>query len=177
VHAALAVFAEFELTRKQDVRVVGLMNLDAIGVRLAREPCQFRLGVEQVHLAGSAVLHELNDGFGLRRKMRTPGLEVAMYGGRGTEKIGEYDAAETKTGSFQQSTAGKTAYREGCVVSLCHGASSHLTPNRIEFAWDESARMRDWKVFFASFSSRRPSAIAVQPGCCALGRCRLSFGW
>ena len=40
------------------------MDLDAVGVGLAGAFGQFGLGIEQVHLAGTAILDELDDGFG-----------------------------------------------------------------------------------------------------------------
>ena len=52
--------------------IVGLMDLYAVGMRLAASLGQLRLGVEQVHLAGSAILHQLNDGFGRAREMTFP---------------------------------------------------------------------------------------------------------
>jgi len=48
----LPVFLEFKLPRKQDVDVVGLMNLDAVGVRLCQPAASIPLGIEQIHLAG-----------------------------------------------------------------------------------------------------------------------------
>ncbi len=69
LHAAFAMAAEFKLTRKQNVMIVGLMDLHAVRMRLAAALRQFRLGVEQIHLAGTAILHQLDDGFGRAGEM------------------------------------------------------------------------------------------------------------
>ena len=128
IHAALPVFFEFKLSWKQNIRVVRLMDLDAVRVGLACKPRQLRLGIEQIHLAGSAVLHKLNDRFGLRREMRLPGFEVAgnRIGSQwpaGAEKVRQNDAAEAETASFQQSTAGEADCSE-----LCHDVLQPILP-------------------------------------------------
>ncbi len=72
VHAALSVLAELECGSEQFVLVVRLMDLDSIGVRLPGALGEFRLRVEEVHLARAAVLHELNNGLCLRGEMDWP---------------------------------------------------------------------------------------------------------
>ena len=71
------VAAEFKRTRKQYVVIVGLMDLHAVGMRLAAAFGQLRLGIEQVHLAGPAILHQLDDGFGRAWEMTLPWKQIA----------------------------------------------------------------------------------------------------
>ena len=71
LNAALSVLAELERAGHQHVGIVGLMDFDPVGVRLARPFRQLGLGIEQVHLAGAANLHELDHGL-------RPSREVAL---------------------------------------------------------------------------------------------------
>jgi hypothetical protein len=64
VHAGLPVFFEGEGAGKERVDVVRLVNLDPARQGLARVFQKSRFGVEQVHLAGAAVLDELDNRFG-----------------------------------------------------------------------------------------------------------------
>ena len=57
--------------------IVGLMNLHAVGMGLSTALGQLRLGVEQVHLAGPAILHQLDDGFGRAREMTRAWKQIA----------------------------------------------------------------------------------------------------
>ena len=64
LHAALAVTLEFERHPQQLIRITHLKRFDAAGNRLPLAFLQLRLAFKQVHLAGPAVLHELNYGAG-----------------------------------------------------------------------------------------------------------------
>ena len=63
---------------EQDILIAGLMDLDAVGMRLARALRQLGLGIEQIHLARAAVLHKLDYGFRFGGKMSFAGGEVAI---------------------------------------------------------------------------------------------------
>ena len=71
VHAALAILPEFERAGKKSIDVIRLMNFDAAGKGLPGPLLEEGFGVEEVHLARSPILDELNDGFRLGRKMLT----------------------------------------------------------------------------------------------------------
>jgi len=85
-------FFEGEGTGEERVDVVGLMDLDAAGERLAGQFLEDGLGVEEVHLAGAAVLDKLDDGFGFGGEMGGAGLDVVDGGG--LQHVGEDDGAE-----------------------------------------------------------------------------------
>jgi hypothetical protein len=53
------------------------MDLHAVGVRLTAALGQLRLGIEQIHLAGPAILHQLDDGFGRAWEMPFPWEQIA----------------------------------------------------------------------------------------------------
>ena len=70
LHAAPAVGVEFEGTRHQLVGLAaGLEHFDLVRVPLAVPFLEFRLRVEQVHLAGPAVLHQLDYRAGFSREV------------------------------------------------------------------------------------------------------------
>lgn len=104
VHAALAVLLEREGTGEKRVDVVGLMDFDAARERFAREFLEDRFRVEEVHLAGPAVLDELNDGFSFGGKVGWAGLEI-IHGG-GLQHVGKHDGAETESGAFEELASG-----------------------------------------------------------------------
>ena len=58
--------------------IARLMDLDAIGMRLTGASRQFGLGIEQIHLAGAAVLNQLNDRLGFGGKVRAAGRQIAV---------------------------------------------------------------------------------------------------
>jgi transcriptional regulator of met regulon len=80
---------------------------ERLGHLLAVESREFRLGIEQIHLAGATVLHELDDGLGLGRKMRWAGPQITVNGnafiwcnfgcaqGGAMKQIGQRDATKT----------------------------------------------------------------------------------
>src|SRR6266496_285100 len=59
-HAAFPMSAKFKRTWQQYIVIVRLMNFDAVWMRLAAPLGQFRFRIEQVHLAGAAILHQLD---------------------------------------------------------------------------------------------------------------------
>jgi len=93
VHAGLTVFLKGEGTGEEGIDVVGLVDFDAAREGLASVFLEGGFGVEQVHLAGAAVLDELNDGFGFAGKV----LAV--------EEAGEGERAEAEGGSFEELAA------------------------------------------------------------------------
>ena len=138
IHAALAVLTEFERARQERIDVVGLVDFDAAGKRLPGQPREHRLGIEQVHLAGTAVLHQLNDGLGLGGEVRAAGFEIVVSG-RSVQEIGEDEVTEAEAGSLEQLTAGEGGHGgrftfiilltasllPGSLTSLVRGRLSH----------------------------------------------------
>ena len=82
------------------------------GWRLAGALGELGLGIEQIHLARSAVLHKLDHGFGLGREMSRARFEIVedLDAGRtfalSLEQVRQYNGAETKAASLQHLTAG-----------------------------------------------------------------------
>src|SRR5204863_4823339 len=107
IHSTLSIFSESELGRKKDIGIVRLVDLDAIRMRFTCEPGQLRLGIEKVHLAGSAVLNELDHGLCFSGKLGAPRPQIVVDRDAGgccrfspkwiAEKIREHDAAEPQT--------------------------------------------------------------------------------
>jgi hypothetical protein len=58
--------------------VIGLMDLNAIRMRLAVPLGQFRLWIEQIHLAWTAVLDQLDHGLCRTRKVTRSRAQVAV---------------------------------------------------------------------------------------------------
>ena len=107
VHAALAIFLEFEGGGEEGVDVIGLVDFDAAGEGFAGHFVKEGLGIEEIHLAGAAVLDELDDGFGLGGEMDGAGVQIRIDGGRGgLEEAGEGDAAEAKGRALEELAAG-----------------------------------------------------------------------
>ena len=113
VHPRLPVLVEFERRRQQKILIARLVDLDAIGMRLTGAPRQFGLGIEQIHLARTAVLNELNDRLGFGGKVRAPGGQIAVNlnfrGGLSVslQKVRQNNTAETEAASLQQPAARK----------------------------------------------------------------------
>ena len=76
--AALPVLAELEWAGQQHVGVIGLVDFDPVGVRLARPFRQLGLGIEQVHLAGTAILHKLDHSFRRAREVALAWFQIAV---------------------------------------------------------------------------------------------------
>src|ERR1044072_7668378 len=78
------------------------MDLDAIRVRLSATLGEFRFRIEQVHLAGTTVLDELDNGFSSSRKVAPARFEVIVDRWVGSaQQVGKHETAETETGSLQ----------------------------------------------------------------------------
>lgn len=90
----MTVLLEFEGTGEKGVDVIGLMDFNAAGKGLAGVLLEHRFGIEQVHLAGAAILDELDDGLGF-------GGEVLAV-----EKAGEGERAEAQCAAFKELAAG-----------------------------------------------------------------------
>jgi hypothetical protein len=70
IHAGAAVLFELERAAHQLIRfAAGLECLDLERMHLAIELLQLWFWIEQVHLAGTTILHELNHSFRSRPKM------------------------------------------------------------------------------------------------------------
>ena len=79
-----------------------------VGHGLAIPFVQFRLGVPQIHLAGTAVHEQENAGLGLGRKVGGALIQGGGFSGRGVERLSE----ETVLGQEKrQSGAGESASR------------------------------------------------------------------
>ena len=107
-HAALAMPAELERAGQQHVGIVGLMDLDPVRVRLSGPLRQLGLGIEQVHLAGAAVLDELDHRLRRTRKVAVPRLQVVVGEAVlfGFQHAAEGHAAHAESTHFQQFAAG-----------------------------------------------------------------------
>src|SRR5262249_37744981 len=79
LHAALTMFLKWEGAGHQLVAVSRLQDFDLLGVHLPVAARQLGLGIEQVHLTGTAVLKEQNDGLRLRSEM--PGARPQIQTG------------------------------------------------------------------------------------------------
>ena len=90
------------------------MDLDATGQGLAGHFFEVWLGVEQVHLAGSAILDELDDGFGFGGKVDGPGLEV--IGRAGTQQVSQHETAKAQGGAFEDPAASVEFHRSCWLV-------------------------------------------------------------
>ena len=84
VHPRPAVFAEAEGRCQQLARLCVEVDLQPAGVLLSVAFAQFRLGIEQVHLAGAAVLEQADDGAGrwpMVRRLRGEGAAGPLRSG------------------------------------------------------------------------------------------------
>src|SRR5262245_19177727 len=109
LHAGLAALDELEWAAQDFVGVAHLIQLNATRNRLAGPLLKFRFGIEQVDLAGTAILHEVDHGPGRRRKVSRARLKILRKrAGAGLffmQQTGESEAADAETGAFQESAA------------------------------------------------------------------------
>src|SRR5262249_52018726 len=127
-------------------------DLQLLRVRLAVLFGEFRLRVEQVHLARAAVLEQADDCLRLRGMVRRPRSErvasrFASLGGEG----GEGQSAERAGGPAQEGRAGQ---RE---VGQWHHVSPHSTYRKALLArsiWHRSAHARSAALFSLAKTSR-----------------------
>ena len=77
LRAALSVVFELESAGHEDVVIPRLKSLYALRMRLSASLGQLRLGVEQIHLARSPVLHELDHSRGAGGEV--PGARLQVH--------------------------------------------------------------------------------------------------
>jgi hypothetical protein len=78
------------------------MDLNAVRVGLAGAPGEFGFRIEQVHVARTAILDQLDHSFGAGGKVARTRPEVIVDGRIGRlQQIGEHEASEAETGGFQ----------------------------------------------------------------------------
>src|SRR5262245_49595163 len=77
-YSRFSITPEFKGTSQQNIVVVGLMNLHPIRMRLAVSLGQFWFWIEQIHLAGAAVLDQLDHGFCRTGEVTRSRTQVAM---------------------------------------------------------------------------------------------------
>src|SRR5262249_18372482 len=115
---------ELEWTRKNLIGVSHLIDFDALRNLLPAALLQFRLRVEQIHLARPAVLHEVNHRLRRRREMRRSWLQILCNGlcsGFLIQQISEREAADAEARGLKEGTAiehGIRSYGGGNVLNV-----------------------------------------------------------
>ena len=114
LNSGLAVWFEREGRFKEFARLLLEMDFQIfVRVVLPIPFVEFRLGIEQIHLAWTAMLKEANNRFGFRREMGRfggKGMEPANWFGSGSRRIhsqqmGEREVTESASGVAEERAA------------------------------------------------------------------------